>query len=63
MKPVWIFLIGAALALCVLTCNKHTQDVNPVSYRSDIGQWRQQRLARLTSESRWLTLCGLFWLK
>jgi uncharacterized protein (DUF1684 family) len=26
-------------------------------------KWREQRLARLTSETGWLTLAGLFWLK
>jgi uncharacterized protein (DUF1684 family) len=28
-----------------------------------VAQWREQRLARLTSENGWLTLVGLFWLK
>ena len=28
-----------------------------------IMQWREQRLARLTSENGWLTLVGLYWLK
>src|SRR5262245_45242595 len=28
-----------------------------------VTQWREQRLARLTSENGWLTLVGLFWLK
>jgi uncharacterized protein len=28
-----------------------------------IGEWRAQRLAALTSDSGWLTLTGLFWLK
>ena len=26
-------------------------------------KWREQRVARLTSENGWLTLVGLFWLK
>ena len=28
-----------------------------------IGEWRAQRVAALTSDSGWLTLVGLFWLK
>lgn len=31
-------------------------------YDSSILSWRQQRLTRLTSETGWLTLVGLFWL-
>jgi hypothetical protein len=30
---------------------------------AQVMQWREQRLARLTSETGWLTLVGLFWLK
>ncbi|HEY8537233.1 MAG TPA: DUF1684 domain-containing protein [Steroidobacteraceae bacterium] len=29
----------------------------------ELEQWRQQRLARLTSETGWLTLVGLYWLR
>ena len=34
-----------------------------VAERTDVEQWRAQRLASLTSETGWLTLAGLFWLK
>lgn len=30
---------------------------------ASIEEWRQQRLSALTSDSGWLTLAGLFWLK
>ena len=30
---------------------------------ASIAQWRQERLASLTSDNGWLTLIGLFWLK
>lgn len=63
MKTVWTFLVTAALPLCLLTCSNRSHDVDPVAYRNDVEQWRQKRLARLTSESGWLTLCGLFWLE
>jgi uncharacterized protein (DUF1684 family) len=33
------------------------------SERSDIDSWREQRVRSLTSDSGWLTLTGLFWLK
>ena len=33
------------------------------SERAGVAAWRQQRLASLTSDSGWLTLAGLFWLK
>ncbi len=32
-------------------------------YAREIAEWRQGRLARLTSEDGWLTLVGLHWLK
>ena len=31
--------------------------------RARIGEWRAARIARLTSDGGWLTLCGLYWLK
>jgi uncharacterized protein len=33
------------------------------SERASVAAWRQERLASLTSDSGWLTLTGLFWLK
>jgi len=38
-------------------------DAALASERTGIAAWRQQRLASLTSDSGWLTLAGLFWLK
>ena len=63
MKHLWIFLTLAVLQLCLPGCNNRTQDIDPGSYREYVEQWRQKRLTRLTSESGWLTLCGLYWLK
>jgi uncharacterized protein (DUF1684 family) len=37
-------------------------DVNSADTTS-LDQWRQQRVKNLTSETGWLTLVGLFWLK
>ena len=33
------------------------------TYRADIDAYRAQRVARLTSETGWLTLVGLYWFK
>jgi len=37
--------------------------VDPQDERTIIGDWRAQRLEALTSDSGWLTLTGLFWLR
>jgi len=34
-----------------------------VQERQNVEQWKTQRAARLTSETGWLTLAGLYWLK
>jgi uncharacterized protein (DUF1684 family) len=36
---------------------------DPQAERALIGEWRAQRTAALTSDSGWLTLAGLYWLK
>ena len=33
------------------------------SHRDEILKWRDQRESRLKSDTGWLTLAGLFWLK
>lgn len=35
---------------------------NDVTFQRDTEKWRSERKARLTSDSGWLTLVGLFWL-
>jgi uncharacterized protein len=35
----------------------------PTAYQAEIGQWRQDRETRLKSDTGWLTVAGLFWLK
>jgi uncharacterized protein (DUF1684 family) len=54
-----------ALLLVLSACaRKHPQSrIAPATYQKEIAQWRSQRLAELKSESGWLTLIGLFWLK
>jgi uncharacterized protein (DUF1684 family) len=54
--------LGAALLL-VTSCSRAPQQVDQQAYVKEIDQWRAKRLASLTSESGWLSLIGLFWLK
>ena len=51
-----IAIIGGA-------CSRPSPSIDPKAYAAEIQQWRQQRLADLTSDNGWLTLIGLFWLK
>jgi uncharacterized protein len=37
--------------------------VDPQAERSAVNEWRTKRVNSLTSDSGWLTLAGLFWLK
>jgi uncharacterized protein (DUF1684 family) len=37
--------------------------IDPNLYAKEIAQWQTERLTELKSESGWLTLIGLFWLK
>src|SRR5512141_3183280 len=35
----------------------------PADYKAQIEKWRQERETRLKSDTGWLTVAGLFWLK
>jgi uncharacterized protein (DUF1684 family) len=59
-----------SLAVTVLTglvltegCGKSGNSIDVEAHRREIQEWRERRLSRLTSDTGWLTLCGLFWLK
>jgi len=59
--------IMLALSLCltsITSCGRKIpkSQIDP-AYGREMEQWRAQRLAELTSETGWLTLSGLFWLK
>ncbi len=56
------FLISLAFILSQ-GCSKSDSNVDPEAYKHEIGEWQQKRAARLTSETGWFTLFGLFWLK
>src|SRR5688500_10527066 len=54
--------VGAALLLAA-SCARPPQQIDRQAYAGEIEHWRASRLASLTSESGWLSLIGLFWLK
>lgn len=50
-------------ALMAVGCWKPSNKIDIEAHKKEIEQWKERRLTRLTSETGWLTLCGLFWLK
>jgi uncharacterized protein (DUF1684 family) len=59
---VTTLLLSAAL-LGIISCSRPLNPVDVAAYKREIEQWQANRLKRLTSETGWLTLCGLFWLR
>jgi uncharacterized protein (DUF1684 family) len=56
-----IFIIISVLSLIVIAgCEK---DNGSPDYIKSIKQWHEQRIARLKSETGWLNLVGLYWLR
>ena len=55
-KRSWRLVLAIAL---VLLGSRHAQ----ADYRQDIEKWRSEREANLKTESGWLTVAGLSWLK
>jgi len=61
-----LLLQGSALFVCLLLCScthKSPNKIDPNVYAQEIALWQTKRAAELKSESGWLTLVGLFWLK
>lgn len=56
-----VVLAGCVAALAVGLVAQSAPSAT--TYRTEIEAWRAQRLARLTSETGWLTLVGLYWFK
>lgn len=44
-------------------CAKRNDSFDLNAYQTEIEKWKERRLAGLTREDGWLTLCGFFWLK
>jgi uncharacterized protein len=59
--------LALAVALAPATAGRAATDTQPTvdgdAERASIETWRADRLRRLTSDTGWLTLAGLFWLK
>ncbi len=53
------------LLLSLISCARKIpkSQVDPDAYAQELSQWQQKRWTDLKSESGWLTLVGLFWLK
>ena len=61
-KTVW--MTGTAVALCAASlASAALGSAELAQERSNVEQWKARRLASLTSETGWLTLTGLYWLK
>ena len=57
-----------ALSICLVlvsACARKTPkaQIDPNTYAQELSQWQQKRWVDLKSETGWLTLVGLFWLK
>ncbi len=50
-------------ALLATSCARSSPKIDPVAYAQEIEQYRTARLAELKSDSGYLSLIGLFWLK
>jgi uncharacterized protein (DUF1684 family) len=57
LKVLFILLISFWFA-----CDKPVEEVEQ-EYVDQINEWHQNRVERLTSETGWLSLAGLFWLE
>ncbi len=55
-----LFLVPLVI---IEACAKATSTIDEAAYKEEIKKWKERRLAGLTSDNGWLTLCGLFWLK
>ncbi|MEM8817305.1 MAG: DUF1684 domain-containing protein [Pseudomonadota bacterium] len=61
-RPGLAYLSSGLLALLSLTaCGGDALD--PVAYEAAVMEWREDRLARLRSETGYLNLAGLYWLE
>jgi uncharacterized protein (DUF1684 family) len=56
-----LFSVIAGFLLGLIACAEAPPPVDP-EYAAEIEEWRARRLDRLTADSGWLTLTGLYWL-
>ena len=58
-----LVLAVCGLAFLASSCARTTPKPDPAAYAREIEQYRAKRITDLKSETGWLTLIGLFWLK
>ncbi|MCK5168471.1 MAG: DUF1684 domain-containing protein, partial [Bacteroidales bacterium] len=60
-------IISKTIVLLFITslfsCQSNTENFNEKKYVKSVQEWQQKRLENLKSESGWLNLVGLHWLK
>ncbi|MEQ1585085.1 MAG: DUF1684 domain-containing protein [Cyclobacteriaceae bacterium] len=59
------FKIGFVIFFLLVGCNSSNKEthIDPIAYKQEVDEWHQKRIEELKSESGWLNLAGLFWLK
>jgi uncharacterized protein len=66
-RPLALAALALAVALCPAAAARAATATEPAAdsqaERASIETWRADRLRHLTSDTGWLTLAGLFWLK
>lgn len=64
-KRAGLLLAVSLIAIALGACARRTSQsrIDPNAYAKEIAQWQEKRWADLKSETGWLTLVGLFWLK
>ena len=65
IRPIVILLLLLSLVLSSASCARKTPNsqIDQAAYAQELSQWQEKRWADLKSETGWLTLVGLFWLK
>lgn len=59
------YILDSVVFFLLVGCNSSTNETNvdPIAHKQEIDQWHQKRIDELKSETGWLNLAGLFWLK
>ena len=57
------FILASLALLLLIGCGRSPYAIDKAAHDAQISEWKAKRLTRLTSETGWLTLCGLSWLK
>ena len=63
LRPVLFAYVGFVLLLAAPGCRRSPYAIDKATHDKEMADWKEKRLTRLSSETGWLTLVGLFWLK